>query len=284
MPEELFDLFEELIDETGKRRRRRRRERQDDRGRDLPARREDPAPISQPEGIKGRIGRLIRSSKPAESAPEPAPVDPRAELEKSYRQQRALLEEMSQSVDQVTVARSRLEMQAQENERRIAEFEERARAYLQAGNEDLARNALERRRLALVQEEEFQRQIDLLAREQSELMQAEARLEAKVETLQTQLTVLSSQLSAAEAHARARDAASGLSSEFIDVVEAIDRAEKHTAEIRSRGEAIDQMITSGELHGDEDRHLRFEREMELSAVDSDLERLKRELKDPTNRG
>ncbi|MFW6074351.1 MAG: PspA/IM30 family protein [Chloroflexota bacterium] len=284
MPEELFDLLEELVEgaDNRKRRRRRRNVRQDEpweRRRDVAM---EPPPPSA-EGIKGRIGHLIRPSKPAEPAEPATPPDPRTRLEESYRQQRALLEEMSRSVDQVTSARLRLERQAAENSRRIAEFEERARDYLQAGHEDLARNALERRRLALVQEDEFQRQIEELAREQSELMQAEARLEAKVETLQSQLTVLAFRISAAEAQARAKEATGGLSNEFVDVVEAIDRVERHAAGLRGRGEAIDQLIESGELRGDENRHLRFEREMGLSEVDDDLERLKRELEDPTNR-
>jgi hypothetical protein len=57
----------------------------------------------------------------------------------------------------------------------------------------------------------------------------------------------------------------------------VRRIESHTTELRSRGAAVDQMLDEGLVDGVEDPHSRFERRLELSEVDADLERLRREL-------
>lgn len=290
MPEEIFDVLEDIFDERKKRKKRRkRREREIERR--PPERRSDrdrPAERSEPKGLMGRVTSMFRSASeppPAPQQPEPEP-DPRQQLDTTYREQLRLLEEVRQSVDNVTAAKDRLQRQFDEAERRLSEFDELARRHLDAGREDLARVAIERKQLAVAQLDDFERQIETLAQEQTQLMRAEARLEAKIEAFRARREVVSSQYAAAQAQARLGDAAGGLNEEMADVNYSVRRVESRTAELRSRGQAIDQMINEGLLEGD-DPQARFDRKMRLMDVDDELERLKRqdpELPPGTERG
>lgn len=275
MPEEIFDVLEELFDERNKRKRRREREE-----RARPERRIDrvepdrPPAKSEPKGLMGRITSVFRSASELPPVPQQAEPDPRQQLDVTYREQLRLLEELRQSVDSVTAARDRLQRQFDEAERRLPEFDALARQHLDAGREDLARVAIERKQLAVAQLDDFERQIETLAQEQTQLMRAEARLEAKIEAFRARREVVSSQYAAAQAQARMGDAASGLSEEMADINYSVRRVETRTAELRSRGQAIDQMIDEGLLEGD-DPQARFDRKLRLMDVDDELERLKR---------
>lgn len=279
MPEELFDLIEEVFDEGKKRRRRSRKRNERERRETRPARRNpEPEPPAQPQsgGILGRLTGALRSGSKQEPQPQPQPKDHREELAHAYRQQVRLLEEMRRSVDEVVAAGHRLRQHAEQSEQRLAEFDARARAHLEAGREDLARAVLERKRLAMAQLDELEREIAELSREQEDLMRAEAELEAEVESLRVRSEVLQSQMASARAQARAREATAGLSDDFRSVATSVNEAERHVQELRARGATVDQMIDEG-LLDPADPHGRFERQMQLSEVDADLERLKRQL-------
>lgn len=290
MPEEIFDVLEELFDERKDRKKRReRREREAERAR--PERRVDrverdqPPVKSEPKGLMGRITSVFRSASEAPPEPQQAEPDPRQQLDVTYREQLRLLEELRQSVDSVTSARDRLQRHYDEAGRRLPEFDALARQHLDADREDLARVAIERKQLAVAQLDDFERQIETLAQEQTQLMRAEARLEAKIEAFRARREVVSSQYAAAQAQARMGDAASGLSEEMADVNYSVRRVETRTAELRSCGQAIDQMIDEGLLEGD-DPQASFDRKMRLMDVDDELARLKQEGSDagPTTEG
>jgi phage shock protein A len=163
------------------------------------------------------------------------------------------------------------------NEQRMADFEAQARQHLAAGREDLARVALERKRLGVAQAAEFERELASLAHEQTQLLRAEARLEAKIETFRMRRDVLRSQRASAEAQARISEAYGGVTEESRDVAYTVRRIESHTAELRSRGAAAEQMLDDGLVEGVEDPQARFERKLAMSEVDDDLARLQREM-------
>ena len=138
--------------------------------------------------------------------------------------------------------------------------------------------ALERKAArAMAQAGEIQREVDALAKEQTQLLRAEARLEAKIEAFQMRREVLKSQRASAEAQARMGELYGGISEESSDVAFTLRRIETRTTELRSRGPAIDEMLDEGLVDGLEDPQTRFDRRLELAGVDDDLERLRREL-------
>lgn len=279
MPEEIFDLFEDLFDETQKRRKKRKKgkkklekTRRDDYLDAAPA---VPQRRTQSSSGGGLLGRIAGMFQPVPPQPEPEP-DPLSDLEHAHQQQIRLLNDVRQSVAEVTDARQRMQERANRNAESIREHEAMAAAQVRAGHEDMARISLERKRLAMSQSAEIERELTALAQEQTQLLRAEARLEAKIEAFQMRREVLHSQRASAEAQSRMSELYGGISEESSDVAFTLKRIEAHTNELRSRGAAIDQMLDEGLVDGVEDPQSRFDRRLELSSVDDDLERLRRE--------
>ena len=247
MPEEIFDLLEDLFDGAKKRRKKQKRDKQQQQ--------------QQPE--------QRRNVQPVQAAePLPHVPNPQAELDASYRQQRQALEDLRRSTDDVTSARKKLTERAQAHERQLTEYDARAREHLVAGREDLARIVLERKRMAVAQVSEFEREIQALQREEADLMRMEAQLEAELESFWLRAEVLRSQERSAQARSR-------FSGEFGEVSSALDNAEAHVADLNGRSRLLDGMLETG--LGATNEHARFERDLELSEVDADLEALRRDL-------
>lgn len=264
MPEEIFDLIEDLFD--GARKRKKKRDRQKER-----EVRQNPPPRKQ---------RQSQSAEPIDLDPRLS-ADPQTQLEVNYRQQKKMLQDLRRSTDEVSQARQRLTERALSHERQLDEFDARAKEHLQQGREDLARVVLERKRLAVAQLSEFEREIEELKREETHLMSMEARLEAELESFWLRSQVLRSKHSSAQARSRLGDAASGLSGEMGSAGSALDNAEKHVAELDSRSRMLDGMLESGMSNADP--RIRFERDLELSEVDADLEALRRQMREDRDR-
>ncbi len=173
--------------------------------------------------------------------------DPREMLDLSYDKQVQMLRDVKRGVVEVTAARRRLELQADEIRGQAQKFDGQARQAVVSGRDDLARLALERKQAALGQLSGFDTQVAQLKGEQDRLIQAEARLAAKVEAFRTRKEVIKAQYTAARATVRIGEAVSGLSEEMSDVGLAVQRAEDKTAALRSRGDAINELIASGVL-------------------------------------
>ena len=71
--------------------------------------------------------------------------DPREMLDLSYEKQVAMLRDVKRGIVEVTAARKRLELQAHELRESLPKFDAQALHAIQAGREDLARLALERK-------------------------------------------------------------------------------------------------------------------------------------------
>lgn len=272
MPEELFDILEEVLDAASDRRKKSKKK-----ARKRARKNGYVEPIRQAGGLLGRITSLFQPALPPQPQQARLEPGPEEELDAAYRQQLRLLDDVRRSIDEVSEAQRRMEERAARNRQRMADFETQARQYLLDGREDLARVALERKRLGEAQAAEFERELASLAREHTQLLRAEARLEAKIEAFRMRRDVLRSQRASAEARARISEAYSGLSEESSDVAYTVRRIETHTKELRSRGAAADQMLDDGLIEGIEDPRTRFDRKLALSEVDADLERLRREL-------
>jgi phage shock protein A len=208
--------------------------------------------------------------------------DPRETLDYSYEKQLELLQKVKRSLADVATSRKQLELQAVKLQAEVDNRTEEAKAALQQGREDLAREALERKALAARQLEELQQQIQELKAEEQKMVDNERRLEAKIASFRAQKEVIKAQYSTAEAHVRMNEAATGISEELADVGLAVERAKDKTERMRARASALDELVDKGELQdvlspqGDE-----VERELKAMAqksrVDDELEALKKEL-------
>jgi phage shock protein A len=207
--------------------------------------------------------------------------DPAETLDYSYEEQLRQLQNVKRGVADMTTAKKRLELQYTSMQKQSEKLDGQARAALQQGREDLAREALTRKAALQGQMDGLMEQGQQLEEQQQKLIEGQKTLQAKVESFRTQKEVIKAQYSAAEAQVRIGEAATGIGEEMADVGLAIQRAKDKTEQMQARAAAVEELTASGALEdftatGDDiDRELAA-----LSAgtqVDDELAKMKAEL-------
>lgn len=221
--------------------------------------------------IKAKVSKLLDRAE-----------DPRETLDYSYEKQLEMLQKVRRGMADVATGKKRLENQVQQLTASSAKLEDQAKRALQAGREDLAKVALERKAGIAQQIESIAAQRDNLQAEQDKLVMAEQKLTARVEAFRTQKETIKAQYSAAEAQTRIGEAVSGISEDMADMGMAMDRAKQKVETMQARAGAIDELLESGALEdltgagGDAiDREL--SKVAAEGAVNAELEAMKREL-------
>jgi phage shock protein A len=186
--------------------------------------------------VKSKISRILDNAE-----------DPRETLDYSYEKQMEMLRNVKRGVIEMVTAKRRLELQAAKVQENITKLDGQARQALEAGREDLARLALQRKQASLQELQGLDQQIAGLELEQEKLTHAEQRLQAKVAAFRTKKEIIKAQYGAAQAQVRIGEALSGVSEEMGDVSLAIDRAENKTEQLRARAGAIDELAAAGVL-------------------------------------
>jgi phage shock protein A len=207
--------------------------------------------------------------------------DPRETLDYSYQRQLEMLQKVKRGVADVATSRKRVELQAQTLQGKAAKLHEQAKRAVEAGRDDLAREALSRRAAIQPELEVLRVQHQQLQTEEAKLVQASSRLQAKVDAFRTRKETIKATYTAAEAQARIGEAFSGISEEMGDVGLAIQRAEDKTAALQARAGAVDELIASGALDdvtGSADPiQAELDRIAGTSGVDAELAALKGEI-------
>ncbi len=219
--------------------------------------------------VKSKINRVLDNAE-----------DPRETLEYSYEKQREMLQNVKRGVVEMVTAKRRLELQARKAEGNIAKLDSQARQAIEAGREDLARLALERKQATISELQGLGDQISALELEQEKLTHAEQRLQAKVQSFRTQKEVIKAQYSAAQAQVRIGSALSGISEEMGDVTMAVERAQTKTDNLQAKAGAIDELVATGVLDdptGGDPLDNQLKQLSASSTVESELEQLKGQI-------
>ena len=186
--------------------------------------------------VKSKMNRMLDSAE-----------DPRETLDYSYEKQLEMLQNVKRGVVEMVTAKRRIQQQANRVQENIARLDRQARQAVEAGRDDLARLALERKQTGLAELEGLDEQIAGMEREQEKLTQAEQRLQAKVDAFRNKKEIIKAQYTAAQAQVRIGAALGGISEEMGDVSLAVQRAENKTDQMRAKAGAIDELVESGVL-------------------------------------
>jgi len=223
--------------------------------------------------IKAKVSKLLDRAE-----------DPGETLDYSYQKQLESLQNVKKGIADVVTAKKRLGMQASKLEQSVVKLDTQARQALAAGNEELARTALERKQLAQTELQSLDQQVAELQSQQDKLIESEKRLRAKIEAFRTKKEVIKAQYSAAEAQVRISEAATGVGEEMADVGLAMQRAVDKTENMRARASAMDELEASGAFDdqlsltaGQDDLDRQLHELSSSSAVDDDMARLRAEL-------
>ena len=195
-------------------------------------------------GLGQRLSLVLRAK--ASKALDRA-EDPRETLDYSYEKQLELLTQVRRGVADVATSRKRVEIQAQQLQASADKLRGQARQAVQAGHDDLAREALIRAAAADQQLGDLNAQHAQLQAEEEKLTAASQRLQAKVDAFRTRKETIKASYTAAEAQAKIGEAVSGISEEMGDVGMAMQRAEDKTQQMQARAGAVDELLASGAL-------------------------------------
>ena len=218
-------------------------------------------------GILDRIGNRLKKSASIALAPAP---DPRVTHLTSYQKQRAMLDQVAMAIDDVSKAKDRLAATASGVRERLPAMQDQAREELKAGRPTMARLALQRRQLAMLELKTLEKQLAEVENEEASLSMIQQRLSGQIEAFTARQEVIRARYSAAEAQVRINEAMTGVSQEFADLTAALQHAEEKTQSMQARATAIDQLVQDGDL--DTIGTSTDDSNPELALVEADVER------------
>jgi phage shock protein A len=232
-------------------------------------------------GTSGRFTTIIKAkiSKLLDRAEDPGET-----LDYSYQKQLELLQNVKKGIAEVVTSKKRLQMQADKLQQSVVKLDTQARQALSAGNEELARTALERKTLAQNELQSLDAQVTELEGEQQKLIQSEQKLRTKIESFRTKKEVVKAQYSAAEARVQISEAATGVGEEMADVGLAMQRALDKTEDMRARANAVEELEAAGTFEdltalgpGQDDIDRQLAELTSGTQVDDELAKMKAEL-------
>jgi phage shock protein A len=232
-------------------------------------------------GLAGRITTLTKAkiSHLLDNAEDPAET-----LDYAYERQIEDLQNVKKGIADVVTAKKRLQMQEATLNEQAAKLDGQAHQAMSAGQEDLARTALERKQLITGEVSSLDQQVAELEKEQDQLTQAESQLQTKIEQFRSKKEVIKAQYSAAEAQVQISEAATGVGDQMADVGQAMQRAIDKTDQMQARASAVDELQAAGTFEDltalgppqdDVDRQL--DQIGAKSAVDDEFAKLKAEV-------
>jgi phage shock protein A len=240
-----------------------------------------PAKEDAMPGLSGRMSTVIKAkiSKLLDRAEDPGET-----LEYSYQKQIELLQNVKKGIADVVTSKKRLQLQTQKLQDQVVKLDTQARQALAAGNEELARTALERKNVAQTELQSLDSQVAQLEQQQEQMADSEKKLRAKIEQFRSKKEVIKAQYSAAEAQVRISEAATGVGEEMADVGLAMQRALDKTENMKARADAVQELEAAGTFEdltalgsGEDDIDRQLKSLSSQSEVDDELAKMKAEL-------
>jgi phage shock protein A len=240
-----------------------------------------PAKEDAMPGLSGRMSTVIKAkiSKLLDRAEDPAET-----LEYSYQKQIELLQNVKKGIADVVTSKKRLQLQEKTLRDQVVKLDTQARQALAAGQEELARTALERKNIAQTELQSLDSQVSQLEQQQEQMAESEKKLRSKIEQFRSKKEVIKAQYSAAEAQVRISEAATGVGEEMADVGLAMQRALDKTENMKARADAVQELEAAGTFDditalgpGEDDIDRQLKELSSTSEVDSELAKMKAEL-------
>jgi len=173
--------------------------------------------------------------------------DPGQVMDYSYSNQLEQLQNLKRSIADVVTNEKRLEMQQNQLQQKIDTLDQQAMQALQANREDLARMALQRKEVLLVQINGYEQQLAQLHAQEEKLISMERTISARIETFRTQKEMVKAQYNAAQAQVKINEQVTGISQEMNEMNLAMQRAQDKVLSMQARANAMDTLIEEGTL-------------------------------------
>jgi phage shock protein A len=232
-------------------------------------------------GLAGRTSTVIKAkiSKLLDRAEDPGET-----LEYGYQKQLEQLQNVKKGIADVVTAKKRLQLQEEKIQQQVVKLDTQARQALAAGQEELARTALERKGGIQAELQSLDQQIADLQHQQEQMVAGEQKLRTQIEQFRSKKEVIKAQYSAAEAQVKISEAATGVGDSMADLGLAMQRAMDKTENMKARAQAMGELDAAGTFgdftalgSGEDDIDRQLRELSSTSGVDSELARMKAEL-------
>jgi phage shock protein A len=215
-------------------------------------------------GLFDRIGRVVRANvNDMVSKAE----DPEKILEQAVMDMQEDLVQLRQAVAQAIASQKRTQQQADQNQSQANQWQQRAQLALQKGDENLAREALTRKKTYAETAATLQTQLQQQTAQVDTLKRSLIALEGKISEAKTKKDMLKARASAAKAQEQLQGMVNGMNTS--SAMSAFERMEDKVLQLEARSQA------AGELAG-ADLESQF-RALESGDVDLELEAMKQQM-------
>lgn len=209
--------------------------------------------------LKANINDLIDKAEDPEKMLKQIIIDMEEQLQKA-----------TQGLGQVMASERQTKKQLEDAMAQSAQWEERAKTALKAGNEDLAKQAVDSKIKADANVKQYQQMHDELAKQVDTVREQVNLLKSKLEEARSRQAMLSARAQVAEAREGVAKALGGIDASGASAK--MDKMEKKIAEKEATADA--QFEISGLDAEKNDPFAKLEKD---AAADSEMERLKKEL-------
>lgn len=203
-------------------------------------------------------------------------------LDLTYDQLLEKVVEVKQGLANVAQGKHRILQLQTKNRTEAAKYEEAAKTFLEAGDEDRARQSLEQKAYVDEQLVGLQTQLDTVEGTQRDLEATSRQLEVRVKQFGAQKEVMKASHSAAKASVEVGELFTGISKDASSAGRTIGRMEERTEQLEARASGIKELMSSGALDdafspGSTSLDRAGSELKRKSTVDADMARLKREI-------
>jgi phage shock protein A len=202
-------------------------------------------------------------------------------LDLSYEQMLDHLTQVRRALVDIAASRKQLELQEDQLQHSVAHLQDQAKAALAQGNEDLAREALQRKSAAQGQIDGLEPQHQQLVEQEQKLEQTLQALQQRVNQFRTQKETMKAEYTAASAMTSVNESVTGISKTLGDSGAELQRAQDKIANMQARAGALDELMQSGVLEdvggGGDDIQKELDEVSSASDVDKELASLKAQL-------
>ena len=168
--------------------------------------------------------------------------DPRKAFATGYARQKQLLSAIQRSLAEVALLKSELAGLIASTEARLPRFQDEAWAALQQGQDDLARQVVQRGLIAKEELDELKAQVGGLEAEEQRLLGAERRLADQVESFSANQQLAAARLTTTEAQARVSESLRSVARELSALGIALEEAEGKAEAMQARASEIDGLL------------------------------------------
>lgn len=173
--------------------------------------------------------------------------DPSQAIDLSYQQLLEQQQKLRTALVEATTGQKRLENQAADMDKRVAQLNTAAQQAMQAGKEDLATQALTQAEVLGQQRQALDPQIQSISAQVAKLQQAIQKYQSKVTAFANQRESLKASYEASKATSAAGDTLAGIGEHTSDAAMMMQRAQDKIARTQAHADAVDSLLDSGVL-------------------------------------